>query len=292
MPRINTTIGPHYTGMGDMVSLAWIAEGTRDSHDPVTFFATRGNYTVLKLLGQDVTDRPNGSGVVVSTAYLTELKEGGSRLRLDYVRDLLRINTAYKRPQVIIPAEALDWAQATKKQIGGDDLVLLFPQTLWDSRAWPACYWVELAWRLKERNVNAVVMLADEDKRFTNTPHYLWGFELNKVAALMSTAKLVISNDSGPAHLSGTMRVPTVVTCGPTRSACVFGHIPDVIPLTTNEEPLCAGCHFKAPFRAACDQGCQALYALKPHVVLGRAISQLAIIAGRAPTTPLGDAAG
>jgi len=266
-----------------MVSLAWIAEGTRDTPDPISFYATRGNYTVLKLLNQDVSDQPDGTGVVVTSAYVTELREGGARLRLDYVRELLGKNTPFKRPRVRIPDDALAWAVQMKKDFGNDDLVLLFPQTLWQSRAWPACYWVELAWRLKERNVAALTLLANEDKQFTNTPHFMWGFNLNQIAALMSLAKIVVGNDSGPAHLAGTIGVPTIVTCGPTRSACVFGHIPEVIPLTNDEPPLCAGCHFKAPFRPACDQGCQALYALKPHTVLGRVVSELAAIASRPP---------
>lgn len=282
MPRINTTVGPHYTGMGDLVSLAWIAEGTRETDDPVTFYATRAGYTMLELLGQDVTDKPDGTGVVVSTAYNDELKDGGAKLRLDYVRDLLGITTPYKRPRVLIPPQDLDWANDARSNLG-DDLVLLFPQTLWESRAWPACYWVELAWQLNERNVSPVVMLANEDKRFTNTPHFFWGFDLKKVAALVSVAKLVVGNDSGPAHLAGTMGVPTIVAAGPTRAECVFGHIPEVIPLKSEDPPHCAGCHFKAPFRAACDQGCQALYALKPHVALGRVVSELALIVQSGP---------
>jgi hypothetical protein len=116
----------------------------------------------------------------------------------------------------------------------------------------------------------------------------MWGFDLNQIAALMSLAKIVVGNDSGPAHLAGTIGVPTIVTCGPTRSDCVFGHIPEIIPLTNDEPPLCAGCHFKPPFRAACDQGCQALYALKPHTVLGRVVSELAAISSRLPRVPAG----
>lgn len=287
MPRINTTIGEHYTGMGDMVSLAWVAEGTRDTHDPISFIATGGNYTILKLLGQEATEQAGRNWVTVGGAYLTELKEGGARLRLDYIRDVLGIRTVFKRPHLEIPPDELEWALQTKRDVGGN-LVLLFPQTLWESRSWPAAYWVELAWRLHERNVPNIVMLANEDKRFTNTPRYLWGYDLRKVAALMSVSTMVIGNDSGPAHLSGTIGIPTVVTCGPTRNACVFGHIPEVIAVVNDEPPLCAGCHFKAPFRAACDQGCQALYALKPHVVLGRVVSELAIIASQPPILPPG----
>jgi hypothetical protein len=287
MPRINTTVGENYVGMGDMISLAWIAEGTRDTADPVSFYATKSNLAVLKMLGQNATDDPSGTGVLVGPAYVTELAERGARLRLDYIRELLGLSTPYKRPRVAVSQSAMRWAEETKQGVG-DDLVLLFPQTLWESRAWPPCYWVELAWSLHQRNVPALVMMANEDKRFTNTPRYLWGFSLDNVAALMSVSKLVVGNDSGPAHLSGTIGVPTVVTSGPTRGSCVFGHMPEVISLTNDEPPDCTGCHFGSPFRAACDQGCQALYALKPHVVLGRIVSELALLATDRTTAPAG----
>jgi hypothetical protein len=278
MQRIDTTVGEYYTGLGDIISLAWIAEGARDTGAAIGFYATGANYAVLKLLGQDVANEPSGTEVVIGSAYLNELKEGGARLRLDYMREALGIDAVHKRPPVILPREDLDWAKDAKEKFGGDDLVLLFSQTLWKARAWPACYWVDLAWRLKERNVSAIVVLADKDEQFTNTPRFFWGLSITKVAALMSLAKLVVGNDSGPVHLSGTMGVRSIVTCGPTRSTCVFGHIPEVIALASDEPPNCAGCHFLAPFRAACDQGCQALYALKPHVVLGRVVSELALL--------------
>lgn len=288
MPRINTTIGDGYVGLGDMVSLAWIAEGTRDTSDPISFYAKGVNHTVLKLLEQDVTDQPIGTSVAISNAYATELADGGAKLRLDYIRDLLGIRTPHKRPKLRIPADAMEWAIQTRQGYGEKDLVLLFPQTLWRSRAWPAAYWVDLAWSLNDRNVTVVTMLADEDKHFTNTPHYMWGFDLNKVSALMSLAKMVVGNDSGPVHISGTMGVPTIVTCGPTRPACVFGHIPEIITLTNDEPPHCTGCHFKPPFRAACDQGCQALFALKPPAVMGRIVSELALVGLRRPAPLIG----
>jgi hypothetical protein len=116
----------------------------------------------------------------------------------------------------------------------------------------------------------------------------MWGFDLNKVAAMMSFAKVVVCNDSGPAHLSGTVGVTTLVACGPTRPSCVFGHIPEIIALTNDEPPNCTGCHFKAPFRAACDQGCQALFALKPHTVFARVLMELALIGTRRPAALVG----
>lgn len=290
MPRINTTLGKGYVGIGDMVSLAWIAEGTRGSPDPITFYARGANRTVLQLLGQEVTDQPegDGSGIELSPAYTTELAEGGARLRLDYIRDLLGIDAPPKRPPVRIPPDALEWARQNKQGLGDNDLVLLFPQTAWKTRAWPAAYWVELAWWLNARNVAVVIMMADEDKQFTNTPRFMWGFDFFHVAAMMSVAKMVVGSDSGPVHLAGTIGVSTMALCGPTRADCVFGHVPEVIGVTCDETPFCAGCHFQPPFRAACDQGCQALFALKPHRVLGRIFSELALINLRPPTMPAG----
>ena len=65
-----------------------------------------------------------------------------------------------------------------------------------------------------------------------------------------------------------TLGTPTLALMGPTRAACVFGHIPEVKALAVSDEPGCTGCHFGPPYRAACDQGCQALHLLTPAAVL------------------------
>lgn len=273
-----------------MVSLAWIAEGARGTSTPIGFYASagKGNDTVLRLLGQDVAYDPNDTGVQMHDAYMRELKDGARKLRLDYLREVLGLQTPHKRPTAVIPADALEWAHEVKKDLGERQIALLFPQTLWEGRTWPASHWVDLAWELHERNVAVVMMLAKEDERLKATPRFFWGFDLCKVAALMSLAALVIGNDSGPAHLSGTLGVPTIVTGGPTRGECVFGHIPEVIAMKSEDEPHCAGCHFQSPYRAACDLACQALYNLKPHIVFRRAMLELSLAAARPPRRLVG----
>ncbi|HEX7447675.1 MAG TPA: glycosyltransferase family 9 protein [Pirellulales bacterium] len=282
MPRINVEFDQYY-GIGDLTCLAWIAEATSGATDPITFRAPRGmKYTVLELLGQEVTDNPQSGGICVYQAYQNELQDRGRKRRVDYICDLLGIPATVRRPKVHLPPDDVEWATATKQDLGGDDLVLLFPQTHWTPREWPACYWVDLAWGLNERNVRTAVFLGREDSRFANTPRSFWGFPLTKVAALMAVSAMVIGEDSGPAHLAATIGTPTVVLSGPTRPECVFGHVPEVTALSSDEEPNCSGCHFASPFRSACDQGCQMLYSLKPHTVLGRIISELSLIKRRA----------
>lgn len=283
MPRISTALDEYY-GIGDLTCLSWLAEAARDAKDPITFYAKRGTkHDILKLMGQEVSDETNGRGVCVFAAYQTEIKDGGRKPRLSYVADLLGIPYRVKRPTVRLSKEDLDWAEENKRQIGGEDLVLVFPQTAWEPRAWPASYWTDLAWKLEEFNVRTAVFLSNEDKRYKNTPRFFWNFPWGRIAALMSLSKMVVGVDSGPAHIAGTIGIPTVALCGPTRPECVFSHMPNVIPLAAHDEPNCTGCHFKAPFRSACDQGCQMLYSLKPHVVAAEIISRLALIRREPP---------
>lgn len=274
--RINVSLDKYY-GIGDLVCLAWIAEARRRSADPISFYAPRGvRYTVLELLGQPVSDDPTEAGNCIYQAYQNELQDGGRRRRLDYFCDRLGIPTVFRRPKAVIPAEDMEWARQTRREIGGENLVLLFPQTHWLPREWPACYWVDLAWALHERQIQTAMFLSHNDARFTNTPRFYWGFPLPKITALMSFSELAVGLDSGPAHLSATIGTPTMVLAGPTRPECVFGHAPEVIALTSRDTPGCAGCHFRAPFRPACDQGCQALYSLRPPTVAARILSELA----------------
>jgi hypothetical protein len=72
---------------------------------------------------------------------------------------------------------------------------------------------------------------------------------------------------------------------GPTRPT-VFAHAPAVECLASDAIE-CTGCHFSAPFRAACDQGCQSLFRLDPDVVLRRVLR-----IARGPSAPGAAAAG
>lgn len=278
MPVIDTERSVHWRGLGDTVGLAWLAEGTRGLPNPLTFHAKRGSmqHTILNLLRQPVSDGPGRSELfLVPDSYAKELADGGRKLRLEYLRNLLGFSTGFVRPKAQIAPDDLAWATDTARDLG-EDLVLLFPQTDWLARQWPSSYWVDLAWQLHNRGVAVLTVLQHEDRQYANTPRSIWGHDLNKTAALMTVARLVVGNDSGPAHLAGTLGIKTFAICGPTKGHCVFGHIPEVVPLTTHEAPGCAGCHFqRPPYRAACDQGCQVLYALKLDVILSRVLSEL-----------------
>lgn len=266
--KIDLETAKYYSGLGDLVMWAWLAEGAKSSSDPLVFHRLR-DLELTKLLGLAIDPQPGGQKI--DEVFRVEVAERGQRARVDYLRQFLGLTTPLVRPNLYLNGDDEAWAKQTLQAVGSP-LVLLFPQTAWKTREWPASYWVDLAWKLKGEGLAVAIMYQGEDARFKNTPLYYWNIPIPRVAALMKRASLVMGNDSFPAHLAGTVGVPTLALMGPTRGS-VFAHIPNVTAIASNMD--CTGCHFQTPFRAACDQGCMSLFRLFPDDVLKLALHLL-----------------
>lgn len=261
-----------YSGLGDICMLAWLAEGCARAGQQLTFHRTR-NLDVMALFGLAVDPEPGG--IRLDEVYTREIADQCRRPRLDYIREFLGITAEPMRPTLRLAPEHRKWAAERAAEFGEGPLVLLFPQTAWVSRAWPASYWVDLSWKLKSAGVANLVLMSNKDERFTNTPKYWWGTAMEQLAAMIERAAMVVGNDSFPAHLAGTIGVSTLALMGPTR-ANVFAHAPSVLCMSSAAIE-CTGCHFAAPFRAACDQGCLSLFRLFPETVLATIVERVAI---------------
>jgi hypothetical protein len=215
------------------------------------------------MIGLKIDSQPGGMDL--DEVFHGEVADRGRLPRVDYIRRHLKISTPLVRPTIQIPDICEAWAEKTVNEVG-KPLVVLFPQSAWRTREWPANYWIDLAWKLRDHGIATITSLQDQDRNFANTPYYIWGFSFQSLAALIRKAVIVVGNDSFPAHLSGTLGVPTMALLGPTR-ATVFAHIPEVMCLSSTGLE-CTGCHFGAPFRPACDQGCMSLYRLFPDDLL------------------------
>jgi hypothetical protein len=248
---------------------AWLEAGSRLGPDPLVFHGTR-NLDLAEMLGLTIDSVPGGLNV--NEAYHLEVADRGRLPRVDYIRRFLNISTPLVRPLLRFGDECESWAENTVRE-RGRPLVVLFPQTAWRTREWPANYWIDLAWKLKDQGIATIVSLDNQDQRFANTPYYIWGFSFASLAALIRKAAIVVGNDSFPTHFSGTLGVPTIALMGPTK-ATVFAHIPEVECLASTGLE-CTGCHFGAPFRPACDQGCMSLYRLFPDDLLHLIVTRL-----------------
>lgn len=260
--KIDTTADGYGTGLGDMVALSWIAEGTKNTKNPIIFHATEKNKIVLEMLGQTVVSE--SGGITIHNAYQLELEDFGiNSTRTGYIQKVLNINTPIVRPQVHIENKYIEEADKINTE------VMLFPQTNSTCMQWPAAYWVELSHQLLNLNIPTTTWLTHLDHRFKHMPNYYYGYDLRIVASIMQRSKLIVGNDSFSIHLGGTLNKKSMVLCGITNPKCTFGYLDSVIGLYSEEEPGCAMCAYSTEkYRAACIQGCQMLYALKPHHVV------------------------
>ncbi len=158
--------------------------------------------------------------------------------------------------------------------------VLVFPECAWPTRTWPRNYWFELCHLLKAAGIDLAVVTEKRAEDF-GAFRCIYGQSLAFLAAAMQRAQLVIGNDSGPAHLAGTIGTKTLAIHGPTTER-IFAHIPEVVSFRKRALG-CAGCHGLPPhglslsngFRESCVVGCHELYRTFPEDVFAHAMGLL-----------------
>ncbi|WP_337865624.1 glycosyltransferase family 9 protein [Ignavibacterium sp.] len=110
------------------------------------------------------------------------------------------------------------------KEIKLNNIIGIIPSGGWDSKRCPKERWVQIINELSEKLEAAFLILwGPED---LNDAQYILNqtknsflapeTDLMKLAGLISRCRLVITNDSGPMHLSAALRVPTLGLFGPT----------------------------------------------------------------------------
>jgi heptosyltransferase II len=158
-------------------------------------------------------------------------------------------------------------------------LVALCPGSI-NSRAkrWPAERYAVLADSLIEK-LNAQVLLigseaelpvsAEVNRLMHNSPTMLTGkTDLSQAAAVLSLVDLLITNDTGPAHVAAALGRPTLVIFGPTNPLTTrpFSSVAELV----RHPPDCAPCMLRdCPIDHRC------MTAISPEEVFERAASML-----------------
>ncbi len=177
------------------------------------------------------------------------------------------------RPRYSEATDEADWAEEAWAASAepGQLRVAMFPEVAWLIRRWPPAYFIDLADMLKAKGAAIVMVGATKDMVSQMGSRWYAAFPLPRTAALMARADIVIGNDSGPAHLAGTIGTPTFVAAGPTDGDLVFAHDDNVRCVGLPPGRLaCHPCHYAVArgYRDACKVGgCQALMTLTPDAV-------------------------
>jgi len=240
------------TGLGDCLTMCWLPDTLFYVENPI-------KKELFDLFGRkwfDDKDHLRQAKPMIK-AFQYDLSNLKSTPRLESWMNGLTLTGKPCRPTAHIPRKAEAWAGLTTQRTPKP--IILFPFSKVKSRQWPLNYWVDLAWRLKEKGENPVIFVPEKNDKLNRAPNYCHGYSLTYIAAFMMKAKLVVANDSLPAHMGGTLNVKTLVLAGPTNKN-VFHHCPSVEVIHGNMN--CSPCCFRNPFRAPCDLGCFALYSL------------------------------
>ena len=132
----------------------------------------------------------------------------------------------------------------------GEPLVALCPGSI-NSRAkrWPAEAYATLADRLIDSR-RQVLLIGSKDEldvtrevtsRMENQPIVLTGkTSLDQITAVLSLVDLVVTNDTGPAHIAAALGRPTLVIFGPTNPLTTRPFAPEAEVL--RHPPECAPC--------------------------------------------------
>jgi heptosyltransferase-1 len=197
---------------------------------------------------------------------------------LDFLEPLGLMRPAHPQFGLEPGAEAL---AKLKELVGpraqGEPLVVLHPVAKWESKLWPVGYWAQLARDLAESGLRLVLSGSGDDHSVTQAIARAAGVEisdlagrlsLKELAALLSTADLLVSTDTGVMHLGAAVGCPVVALFGPTAHwrTGPYGSGHRVVRLDMD----CAPC-----FQRECENP-RCLNDLKPELVLAQARAALA----------------
>jgi heptosyltransferase-2 len=175
--------------------------------------------------------------------------------------------------------EARELLRAEGRNLKGTRLVALCPGST-NSRAkrWPAARYAALADMLIENTGADVALIGSRDEEsvslevaagMRHRPLMLTGrTELAEVVAVLSVADLLVTNDTGPAHIGAALERPTLVIFGPTIPATTgpFSRTAEII----RRPPDCAPCMLRdCPIDHRC------MTAITPEEVFARAVHLL-----------------
>lgn len=258
-----------YHGLGDVVAFAWIGQGIKEAGGHCEFYATDWHLEVLELFQQLVTADETGA-VYTDMGYETAVKIGSPLNYVEWIAHHLGVKEKPVRPKIC--ANPMD--RELGRRAAGD--VLIFPHGIWSPRVWPKNYYVELGMLLRDAGYKVRFVMKERDYAFFMPFHCIVGKSFAFIASAIQMSRLVIGNDSGPAHLAGTIGTPTLAIHGPTQRNRIYGHIPEVVSVSTGGLP-CAGCHClpEKGWRTSCETGCHQLYRTFPEHVFEKAVAML-----------------
>lgn len=164
--------------------------------------------------------------------------------------------------EIPIEAPSIPWRDAPAPIAEGAPYVVLNPGSNEPGRRWPFSGYVEIANRLLEKGYRVVVVgVSDESyseeaarlPKHENLINLVGKTRLDQLLDLLKNAAAVLSNDSGPAHLSIAIGAATLVVVGGGHFKSFFPYPENACPQNARfvyQEMDCYHCFWRCPKRA------------------------------------------
>lgn len=250
---INMDHGPNTCGSGDAIVCKWAIEGTKGTEEEFRL-RSDNKKEILQLLGEENCPRP--IGLSPKQIFGIEKACRANIPRVDQIRKLFDIKAEPKRPKLVIPQEARDYAELWwSDQVGLGKKLLTCEEVNDKSRRWP--HFDEFVHIAFEEFAICELRKNDCDESWFNA------------AAIIDMADVVVAIDSAYAHIAATLGKKTIVIMGPTRPTA-YAHATDCVTcLTPPEDDPCSGCVYNEPFheRKCGHFGCAQIAKITPRQV-------------------------
>jgi heptosyltransferase-2 len=211
---------------------------------------------------------PSDGRALLLTKAVRNTNRDSPRHQVYYYLDLvtgLGLKARPPRLQLTASEEEKSRARRFLGELGvdlGRPLLILSPGAGYGpAKRWPASRFADLASLFQERKDAAVLIIgsaAESDiaaaisSSLNNKPFILTGkTTLPQLKALISLARLFVSNDSGPMHLANALRVPVVGIFGPTDPA-VTGPFEPPAAVVKKDVPCWPCSYRKCPYDHRC----------------------------------------
>jgi hypothetical protein len=257
-------------GIGDAVTAMYAVSGAAAAGHQVKFYSAQAHWlSRASFPGVEVVPSQDKIGIDLYTGYNQNLKAGTSRKQW-YCDNISRAAGVPK----FTPAVPKVNRRVQEKRIALDDYVLLAPFSAWHTREWPGVHWARLAALLADRGLRVAAIGGWSEgaklaETFSGTSaQYYYGCDSEWVQDAILGARGVVGNDSGMAHLSGMLGVPTVAVHAQVTAEQLWSDT-DVLSVAA-KNMSCVGCGWRIErgWRRACENQCSALYSTSPEQVM------------------------
>lgn len=266
----------NHKGIGDLVTCAYAVAGIKARTDKRVVWSVVEKRKEFAELFQDADEvvtheRPN-------MVHRVDAFEKSTPVRLNaywtrHQQYAKKLGTKLANPRFAKPAP-YDWSQHGLSV----PPVLIVPESTQSIRMWSHdpgdtdTRWIELAKRLEAEGIPVVALCSKDFGRSVKAANP------REMLSIINSASVIISVDTGPAHVAGMLGKYTVALMGVDSGPGVFGHYDRVRAIQGKaiSGKQCSPCHRDPKrFKGLCNEWCQALSEISVDEVFGEVLSIL-----------------